>query len=166
MEINIPPPSSDVSSEGPNPQGLRPPPGNPWLFPEGNYRAVLVQVKPQHDGKARLKFEVSVPGIFAPYFAAKNYFPDLSIGSDLRQDLFTWRGHDLTPSETEAGNVDLKKLLWKHADIRVTHIFNESYDQPYVWIERISPPGTLVAPAETPAPTFNFSSGGGGRSNN
>ena len=135
MRITIPtpnPPSNTTKRQKPPHK----PPQNPWVIPEGDYRAVLKQAK-LHEGKIRLVFTVTVPGCPFPCLAGKNYPNDLSTGSALRNDLFSWRGHDLTPEEDQAWSIE-------PADIRIVHIENARYENPFVCVKAIYPAGTLI----------------------
>ena len=115
------------------------------MIAEGDYHAVVKQVKPQGYGKVRLVFTVTVPGCPSPCLAGKNYLNDLSYGSVFRNDLFALRGHDVTPEEIRRGSIDTNDLVAKPAEIRIGHIENEGYGDPFVHIKEIYPPGTLVA---------------------
>ena len=140
MKLTIPPTPNPTSN-------TQRPPGNAFLIPEGDYRAVLKQMKPHHDGggKIRLVFTVTVPGCPFPYLAGKNYLNDLSESSALRGDLYAWRGHDLTPGENQARSIETNDLVGRPADIRINHIENEGHENPFVYVKAIYPPGTLVS---------------------
>ena len=137
MRIAIPTPDPAANAN----QQIRP--VDPWMILPGDYRAVLKQVKPTCQ-KVRWVFSVIVPGYAAPFLAGKNYVDDLSSGTALRNDLFSWRGHDLTQGEIQAGAIDTNHFVGKLADIRIVHIENADFAKPFVSIKAIYPPGTLI----------------------
>jgi hypothetical protein len=117
-----------------------------YQVPQGDYRAVLTAV--QHltsRGKVRFFFEIiSKHPKRGRYAAGKNYDISLAKGSQLREDLARWRGHDLTEQELEAGSVDFERFVGREADIVIRHIPNGSHKDPFCHIAEILPPGSLV----------------------
>jgi hypothetical protein len=117
-----------------------------YQVPQGNYRAVLTAVQHlESRGKIRFFFEIidKHPKL-GRYAAGKNYDISLAKGSQLREDLARWRGHDLTEEELEAGAVDFEGFVGREGDLEIRHITNESHTTPYCHIAQILPPGSLV----------------------
>lgn len=119
----------------------------------GQYRAVLKSVillkdkktKKGHQDNVRLVFDIKSAGKgCVQYCAGKNYEPSMALGSDLREDLKSWRGHDLTADELNVGAVDLEKLIGSEADLNIGNIENSGHSKPFVFIQEIRPAGTLV----------------------
>ena len=142
--------------------------------PEGDYRgklcrATTVPNKTTAAGgedRIRLVFEIETPKIPGRrYLAGKNYEPSLAKGSKLREDLASWRGHDLTPREKANKAVDFEGMVGRPADLVIEHCYNNRYAKPFVSIKAIYPPGTLVRYGRdggNPLPDGVGSEGGGG----
>ena len=127
-------------------------------MPEGKYQADLTAVHhlPSKD-KVRFVFEIiNQHPKRGRYVAGKNYDISLAKGSQLREDLASWRGFDLTDQELEAGAVDFERFVGREADIAIRHITNDSHKDPFCHIAGIFPPGALVQAPATPvlAPAF------------
>jgi hypothetical protein len=123
---------------------------NCFQVPEGNYKAVLTAI--HHlaaKDKVRFVFEIiDKHPKRGRYVAGKNYDISLAKGSQLREDLASWRGHDITDEELDAGAVDFEKFIGREGDIQIRHVANESHKQPFCYIATIYPSGTLI---QTPA---------------
>ena len=126
---------------------------NSFLLPEGTYRAKLSRVfrkrKLDHRTgdsveKIRLLFDIlNYSTRNKSYSAGKTYDPCLAKGSQLREDLETWKVFKIEAGESTS-SFDLDKLVGDEADIRVRHITNRTYPDPFVFIEEIRPAGTLI----------------------
>lgn len=126
--------------------------------PEGRYRAKLQEVaklenRQTRNGRSdllRLIFELqSPPRARVQYLAGKNYELSLSRRSELRKDLKSWRGFDLTEEEVNRGKIDLESMVGQMADVRICHIQNPGYTRPYVCIKSIHPAGTFKESVES-----------------
>lgn len=111
--------------------------------PEGDYRAVVRDAFEKNDGELRIVFQIlSLPHSILIYLAGKNYAPGKQALAD---DLYDWLGLERVQKVLKAdNNIDVAKLKGLHADIRVTHIANDGWDHPYVFVSKITPPGTLT----------------------
>jgi hypothetical protein len=120
-----------------------------FIIPEGNYRAVLINVINLEDKKqVRLLFRVfNSEGKLMN--AGKNYNTQdaFTRNGDLRRDLMAWRGRDLTDEEIQSGTFDLETLLGQQADLVINQRRNPKFDKPYVYIAQIHPPGSIVPEA-------------------
>lgn len=120
--------------------------------PEGQYRATLLRVveRPKNytkesEDQVRLVFEIHYPKRTRKEYRAGITIPaSLQEGGELREFLRSWRGVDFTEAELEAGSVDLNTLLGQQADLELAHFKNKRFPKPYVHIQAIHPPGTLV----------------------
>lgn len=124
---------------------------NCFQVPEGNYKAVLTAVYHLASrDKLRFVFEIiDKHPKRGRYVAGKNYEISLAKGSQLREDLGSWRGHDITDAELDAGTIDFEKFIGGEADISIIHIANDSHSTPFCHIATIHPSGTLIqAPAQ------------------
>lgn len=116
---------------------------NTYETPEGDYRAVVRDAFEKNDGELRIVFQIlSLPHRILTYLAGKNYAPGKQ---SLADDLFDWLGLEgvQTVLKTD-GTIDAAKLKGLPADIRVVHIHNDDYDQPFAFVKKITPPGDLT----------------------
>ena len=111
----------------------------------GRYQAVCVEVREIENKRQRgqkllrVTWEVKVPGNHngtVRYLVGKNYEPTLAKDSQLRNDIMSWFGHDIS-----ARQFDTATLKGREAIVTVHHIENEGWPKPYCWVERIEPPG-------------------------
>jgi hypothetical protein len=123
-----------------------------FLCPEGYHRATFLHGRfVNDDTQIRLTFGVHPDGKGGyKYLVAKNYDKSLKRGSQFRNMLKSWRGHDLTQQEVETGFINLDSLKGKEVDIEVRHIHTERYDKPFVNLHAVFPPGTHIQ--EKPCP--------------
>ena len=111
--------------------------------PEGDYRAVVRNAFEMKDGALRIVFEIlSLDHCALTFVAGKSYAPGKQAVAD---DLFDWLGlagvqEILNTDRT----IDAAKLKGRFADIRVTHITNDDYEKPFVFVSEINPPGALT----------------------
>jgi hypothetical protein len=115
--------------------------------PEGHYRAKLLRIAPppKFANRIRLVYEIQTPSHEEfQYLAGKNYRASLASKSILRQDLKSWRGHDLTEEEMAAGSIGLEKMIGREADVEIRHVYTSELGKPFVELAKISPPGTWV----------------------
>jgi len=91
----------------------------------------------------RIVFQISsLQHKFITYLAGKNYAPGKQTIAD---DLFEWLGlKGLHALIKEDGSIDVAKLKGLHADIRLVHIHNDDYENPYAFVSKITAPGTLT----------------------
>lgn len=111
--------------------------------PEGDYRAVVRDAFEKNDGELRIVFQIlSLPHPVLIYLAGKNYAPGKQALAD---DLYDWLGLEGIQKVLKADNtIDVAKLKGLHADIRLVHIHNDDYDQPFAFVSKITPPGALT----------------------
>jgi hypothetical protein len=122
--------------------------------PEGDYRGKLCRATTvpnkttaagTGEDRIRLVFEIESPAHPGRrYLAGKNYEPSLAKDSKLREDLASWRGHDLMPREKANKAVDFEGMVGRPADLIIEHCYNNRYAKPFVSIKAIYPPGTLI----------------------
>lgn len=119
--------------------------------PEGQYRVKLRDVcelsrkRMDCDSQVRLVFDVVFPNDKRKQFKlGKNYCADCDHSSELIADLEAWLGDDLANLQDDGGKLDLAKLKGREADVDVSHISNEKYEQPFVYIKGMYEPGTLL----------------------
>jgi hypothetical protein len=121
-----------------------------FLCPTGLFDAVLAGVKPELDTshyppKQLIKFifDVEVPTMpdklvkvikRVPYSSKPN--------SLLRKMLKCWLGRELLKKIGEQFSTEA--LLGQRAQLVIQHMHNEGYENPYVMVESILPPGTLT----------------------
>lgn len=118
-----------------------------WNVPAGHYRATLNNIIGTKKRVEEVRFIFTVHDPKAPrrqYVAGITFEADLEPGSELREFLRSWRGTDFTEEEEEEGNFDMESLIGNDADVEIAHIKNKRYANPYVLIQSIHPPGTLV----------------------
>src|SRR5579871_5456096 len=111
--------------------------------PADYHRAILTDVcSIKNDTQYRFKYGVGHDGKGGfKYVMARKYEKFLMRGSPLRNMLKSWRGHDLTHEEIEDKTFDFTSLIGKEADIEVTHYRTVQYDQPFVNLNGVFPPG-------------------------
>jgi hypothetical protein len=125
-------------------------------LPAGNYRSRLLRTKRIFKQTSRgaqewvrLVFEVQVPSMSRQCpCAGRNFVKDLSPGSDLRNFLESWLGHDYFVARS-GQDLDFDTLNGMEADVTLSHYEGDHYDKPLVIIEQIYPSGTLKV-AEMP----------------
>jgi hypothetical protein len=116
--------------------------------PAGMFAAKLDNVKLQRDWNGdeivehvRLLFEVNVPQIkHKRILTGRNFDPK---SKHFRLFLESWLGKELYENLKDGG-LDLQEQVGKPADLLITHHTNRSYKKPFVSIEAIHPPGTLI----------------------
>ena len=121
-----------------------------YEVPENDYRAMVRDVFEMSDGTLRIVFQIlSLTNGILNYLAGKNY----ATGKEtIAEDLIEWLGiADAQEVIEPDGSINLEKLKGLHADIRVVHIHNESYDKPFVFVSKISSPGTLTLDSQSAA---------------
>jgi hypothetical protein len=119
-------------------------------LPVGNYRSKLLRTKRIFKQTSRgsqewvrLVFEVQVPSMPRQRpCAGRNFVKDLNPGSDLRNFLESWLGHDYFVARS-GQDLDFDTLAGLEADITLSHYEGDQYDKPLVIIEQIYPSGTL-----------------------
>jgi hypothetical protein len=120
-------------------------------LPEGTYRAMLIRLTCPRPSAIRFVFEIqaalSAEFIFNPgirYLAGRSFDRSLVEGSELREFLQSWKGHDITLQERLGGRLDLDQLIGQEADLSLTHIKNAGYATASVLISQICPPEQLM----------------------
>ena len=118
--------------------------------PEGNHRAVVRDAFEMQDRTLRIVFQIlSLPHKFLIYLAGKNYPPGKQALAD---DLFEWLGIEKMQTMLNAdGSLDIDKLKGLHADIHIVHIHNDDHEQPYAFVSKIKPAGTLTPDSQSDA---------------
>lgn len=118
--------------------------------PEGDYRAVVRDSFEKNDGELRIVFQILSPSHpILLYLAGKNYAPGKQALAD---DLYDWLGLKGVQEVLKPDNsIDVAKLKGLHADIRVTHIHNDDYAQPFAFVSRITAAGTLTPDSQSAA---------------
>ena len=121
--------------------------------PPGNHRATLYEVREQQkatkDGTdVFIRFVFRMDDVCSEskeVVTGKNFVPTLSQGGDLRLMLEIWLGEKFVEEQHKTGNWNLKTLEGQKADLVIRHIKNRGYKKPFVNIEQILAPGTLIS---------------------
>ncbi len=113
--------------------------------PEGKYKATLESVgEPKRRSKlpceeqVRLQFRTE-PRSGKDYLVGKSFCATLENGSELYQFLDSWLNGNFEPFTDGQGEMDLKLLQGKKAEVVITHYQGADHDKPFVRIAGIHP---------------------------
>ena len=122
--------------------------------PEGKHRvafydhlekSTIKNKKPQR--QIRLRFKIpSLSTETETMLVCKNFAPTLKAGSELRSFIEMWLGDNFIKAHSKGRQFNFDSLNGLEGDAVVKHISNDGYDEPYVCLESIYPPGTLIQP--------------------
>jgi len=124
-----------------------------WNLPEGNHTATCLDARVTTEnkhGKATdfllLVFEVNInDDDNVQYLAKRKYELPIKPGTPLLNDLNAWLGAEFFKKNRY---FEPEILKGKTADISPAHVHNDDYDKPFVYIQSIHAPGSLVVPYE------------------
>jgi len=121
-----------------------------WICPEGEFKATCIEAN-QRDTCLKLIFEVHVnENHNVQYLAQKRYPLPIKPGSELPSDLERWLGKDFLK---RTRSIDPSMLKGLEADLELLHTHNDNYPDPFVFVNGIYAPGTLVSNS-TPSPAL------------
>jgi hypothetical protein len=120
-----------------------------WNCPEGTFPATCRDVRITTELKngrqtefLLVVFEIDVDDDDnVQYLAKRKYELPMKTGSPLMNDLAAWIGADALKKQRQWDPTTLKG---KRADVALVHIHNEGYPKPFVYVQTISAPGSLV----------------------
>ena len=126
-----------------------------WNLPEGNHTATCLDARinlENKNGKANeylmLVFEVDIDDDDnVQYLAKRKYELPIKAGTPLLNDLNAWLGAEFLKKNRY---FDSETLKGRTADISLVHIYNANYRNPFVHIQSIHAPGSLVVADEGP----------------
>ena len=121
--------------------------------PTGNHRAKLDKFDPRQSGTGKAGYRLTWcfydPETKKECLVANNYHGDAV--DFLIKGIQLWLGDELKDHLDENNCLNPGDLLGLEADIEVTHIKTEGYDQPLCLASKFAAPGTLVKRKIRPA---------------
>ena len=126
-----------------------------WNLPEGNHTATCLDARIHTENKNAkatdfllLVFEVDIDDDDnVQYLAKRKYELPIKACTPLVNDLNAWLGVEFLKKNRY---FDPETLKGKTADISLVHIHNDNYRNPFVHIQSIHGPGSLVVSEEEP----------------
>jgi hypothetical protein len=119
-----------------------------FLVPEGVYAGTCLNVQPKlikAEEKLRITFKVDeLSNPATTYVVARNFDKSLRQGSSFRNFLEDWLGEEFFRRSLKGKTFDPSVLIGQRGDVEVTHIFNEKYEKPYVFLHSVHPLGSKV----------------------